>query len=137
MAKAVRVPYLVTGTNELGRADLGRGSATVALRLARKLLREGYMDVRVCTPRGRVLQSGELDELDPQQETDIVAKEQQRDNREAKKPKKKKAKVTAVAPSRKEVAWQPDPFDRARRQNGIEHRLTKPNHPGPTAKSKG
>ena len=102
------MPYLVTGTNEYGSANLGRGSATVALRLARKLLRDGYMDVRVCTPRGRVLQSDELDELGPQQETDIVAKGQQRGNREAKKPKKEKAKVIAAQPSRKDVAWQPD-----------------------------
>ncbi|HZV04940.1 MAG TPA: hypothetical protein VE999_07650 [Gemmataceae bacterium] len=109
MAKATRVPYLVTGTNEYGSANLGRGSATVALRLARKLLREGYMDVRICTPRGRVLQSDELDELEPQQEMDIMAKGQQRGNREAKKPKKDKAKVIAAAPSRKEAGtWQPD-----------------------------
>jgi hypothetical protein len=109
MAKATRVPYLVTGTNEYGSANLGRGSATVALRLARKLLRDGYMDVRVYTPRGRVLQSDELDELEPQpqQETDIMAKGQQRGNRESKKPKKEKAKVIAAAPSRKEAAWQP------------------------------
>ena len=66
MARAMRVPYLVTGTNEYGSANLSRSSATVALRLARKLLREGYMDVRVCTPRGRILQSDELDELKPQ-----------------------------------------------------------------------
>ncbi len=108
MAKATRVSYLVTGTNEYGSANLGRGSATVALRLARKLLRDGYMDVRVCTPRGRVLQSDELDELEPQQEMDIMAKGQQRGNREAKKPKKEKTKVIAAQPSRKEVAWQPD-----------------------------
>ena len=37
-----------------------------------------------------------------------MAKGQQRSNREAKKPKKEKAKVTAAAPSRKEAAWQPD-----------------------------
>ncbi|MGF6310507.1 hypothetical protein ABIB82_004739 [Bradyrhizobium sp. i1.8.4] len=59
-------------------------------------------------PRGRVLQSDELDELEPQQELDIMAKGQQRSNREAKKPKKEKAKVVAAAPSRKEAAWQPD-----------------------------
>jgi uncharacterized membrane protein YukC len=108
MAKVTRVPYLVMGTNEYGSANLGRGSATVALRLARKLLRNGYMDVRVCTPRGRILQSDELNELEPQQEMDIMAKGQQRGNREAKKPKKEKAKVIAAAPSRKEAAWQPD-----------------------------
>jgi len=100
------VPYLVTGTNEYGCANLGRGSATVALRLARKLLREGYMDVRICTPRGRVLQSDELDELEQPKES-VMAKGQQRSNREAKKPKKDKAKVIAPAPSRKEAAWQP------------------------------
>ncbi|WP_164940593.1 hypothetical protein [Bradyrhizobium zhanjiangense] len=55
MARATRVPYLVSGTNEYGGSNLGRGSASVALRLARRFLREGYMDVRVCTPRGRVL----------------------------------------------------------------------------------
>ncbi|MBR0825233.1 hypothetical protein JQ596_06780 [Bradyrhizobium manausense] len=108
MARTTRVPYLVTGTNEHGSANLGRVSASVALRLARKLLREGYMDVRICTPRGRVLQSDELDELEPPQETDVMAKGQQRSNREAKKPKKEKAKVITAAPSRKEAAWQPD-----------------------------
>ncbi|EJN10766.1 hypothetical protein PMI42_05934 [Bradyrhizobium sp. YR681] len=108
MARAVRVAYLVSGTNEYGCANVGRGSATVALRLARKLLREGYMDVRVCTPRGRVLQSDELDELKPPQETDTMAKGQQKGNRETKKPKKDKAKVIAAAPSRKDAAWQPD-----------------------------
>jgi hypothetical protein len=107
MARTLRVPYLVSGTNEYGSSNLGRGSAAVALRLARKLLRQGYMDVRVCTPRGRVLQSDELDELEPQKETGDMAKGQQRSNREAKKPKKEKAKVIAAAPSRKEGAWQP------------------------------
>ncbi|WP_276573509.1 hypothetical protein [Bradyrhizobium sp. BRP56] len=37
-----------------------------------------------------------------------MAKGQQRGNREAKKPKKEKAKVIAAAPSRKEASWQPD-----------------------------
>ncbi|WP_342737416.1 hypothetical protein [Bradyrhizobium sp. B117] len=106
MARAIRVPYLVTGTNEYGCANVGRGSATVALRLARKLLRDGYMDVRICTPSGRVLQADELSELEPR-ESDM-AKGRQRGNREAKKPKKEKAKVIAAAPSRKDAAWQPD-----------------------------
>ncbi|BBO02136.1 MULTISPECIES: hypothetical protein [Bradyrhizobium] len=111
MARAIRVPYLVSATNEYGCANLGRGSASLALRLARKFLRDGAIDVKVCTPRGRVLQSDELDELAPpdksQKETDM-AKGQQRGNRETKKPKKDKAKVIAAAPSRKDVAWQPD-----------------------------
>lgn len=37
-----------------------------------------------------------------------MAKGQQRGNREAKKPKKEKAKIIAAAPSRKELARQPD-----------------------------
>jgi hypothetical protein len=37
-----------------------------------------------------------------------MAKGQQRSNREAKKPKKEKAKVIAAAPRRKVVTWQPD-----------------------------
>ena len=36
-----------------------------------------------------------------------MAKGQQRSNREAKKPKKKKIKVTAAAPSQKGAGWQP------------------------------
>ncbi|SFH65144.1 hypothetical protein SAMN05216525_10180 [Bradyrhizobium sp. Gha] len=99
--------YLVSGTNEYGGFNVDRGTAKVALRLARKLLREGYMDVRVCTPRGRVLKSHELDELEPSKENDM-AKGQQRGNPEAKKPQKEKAKVIAAAPSRKDPAWQPD-----------------------------
>jgi len=54
------------------------------------------------------LQPNGLEELRPQLEIDIMAKGQQRGNREAKKPKKEKAKVIAAAPSRKEAAWQPD-----------------------------
>ena len=108
MARPIRVPYLIWATSEYGSANHGRSNATVALRLARKLLRDGFMDVRVCTPRGRVLQSDELDELKPAKEHDAMAKGQQRGNRETKKPKKEKAKVIAAAPTRKDVAWQPD-----------------------------
>ena len=101
MARAIRVPYLVSATSEYGCANLGRGSASLALRLARKFLRDGAIDVKVCTPRGRVLQSDELDHLKPTKETDAMAKGQQRSNREAKKPKKEKPKIIAAAPSTK------------------------------------
>ena len=37
-----------------------------------------------------------------------MAKGQQKGNREAKKPKKDKAKVIAAAPSKKIAGWQPD-----------------------------
>lgn len=36
-----------------------------------------------------------------------MANRQQRSNREAKKPKKEKAKVIAATPSQKAAAWQP------------------------------
>jgi len=108
VARPVRVPYLIRATGEYGSTSHGRSNATVALRMARKLLRDGFIDVRICTPRGRVLQSDELDDLKPTKETDAMAKGQQRSNREAKKPKKDKIKATAAAPSRKDVAWQPE-----------------------------
>ncbi|MGY0570947.1 hypothetical protein ACTGJ9_007720 [Bradyrhizobium sp. RDM12] len=108
MARPIRVPYLIWATGEYGSAHHGRSDANVALRMARKLLRDGFMDVRVCTPRGRVLQSDELDDLKPAKETDAMAKGQQRSNRETKKPKKDKTKVIAAAPSRKDGAWQPE-----------------------------
>ncbi|MHC4054225.1 MULTISPECIES: hypothetical protein [Bradyrhizobium] len=52
--------------------------------------------------------SAEPDEVNPSQETEIMAKGQQRSNREIKKPKKDKAKAIAAAPSRKDAAWQPE-----------------------------
>ena len=63
------MPYLVRGTNEYRSANLGRGTAAVAVKLARKLLREGTMnvqnlDVKVCTPQGRLLQPDELCEFE-------------------------------------------------------------------------
>ena len=73
-----------------------------------KLSREGTVNVCVCTPRGRVLQSDEAGEFKPTEETDVMAKGQQRSNRETKKPKKDKAKTIAAAPSRKDAAWQPE-----------------------------
>jgi hypothetical protein len=43
----------------------------------------------------------------PQTKEIDMAKGQQRSNREAKKPKKKKIKVIAAAPSQKGAGWQP------------------------------
>lgn len=69
-------------------APISTGTAGLALRLARTFLRDGFMDVKVCTPRGRVLQSDELDELKPSDETDDMAKGQQRGNSETKKQRR-------------------------------------------------
>jgi hypothetical protein len=56
--------YLVGGNHRFGRVNLGRATALAALETANELVREGYMDVRICTPRGVVLRSGEFDQLD-------------------------------------------------------------------------
>jgi len=69
----------------------------------RQFVQQGYIDVRICTPR---LLSDEFNHLEKQEET-ALAKSQQRGNREAKKPKKEKVKVIAAAPSQKTATWQP------------------------------
>lgn len=40
--------YLVGGHNGAGRVNLSRDTAAAALKKARELLQEGYMDVRIC-----------------------------------------------------------------------------------------
>jgi hypothetical protein len=101
-----KLKYLVSGNHEGISEHLGRVTVTAALRKARQLVREGYIDVRICTPRGQVLLSDDFNHLEKQEET-TTAKGQQRGNREAKKPKKEKIKVIAAAPSQKAAAWQP------------------------------
>lgn len=101
-----RLKYLVGGNHEGVSEHLGRVTAAAALKKARQLVHEGYIDVRICTPRGQVLLSDDFDHLEKQKET-AMAKGQQRGNREAKKPKKDKIKVIAAAPSNKAAAWQP------------------------------
>lgn len=101
-----RLKYLVSGNHEGGSEYLGRVTVGAALRKAKQLVKEGYLDVRICTPRGQVLLSDDFNHLEKQEET-AMAKGQQRGNREAKKPKKEKIKVIAAAPSQKAVAWQP------------------------------
>ena len=52
---------------------------------------------RVCVNSGVTINSREID----------MAKGEQRNNRETKKPKKEKIKVIAAAPSQKAGGWQP------------------------------
>lgn len=56
--------YLISGNNGFGRVNLGRDTAAAALKKAKELLQEGYMDVRISTPRGQVLLSDEFDQLE-------------------------------------------------------------------------
>jgi hypothetical protein len=56
--------YLVGGTREGLRENLRRATAAAAVRKARQLLRQGYVDVRICTPRGQVLLEDEFNHLE-------------------------------------------------------------------------
>jgi ribosomal protein L19E len=101
-----KLKYLVSGHHEGISEHLGRVTVAAALRKARQLVQEGYIDVRICTPRGQVLLSDDFSHLEKQEEP-AMAKGQQRGNREAKKPKKEKIKIIAAAPSQKAATWQP------------------------------
>jgi hypothetical protein len=59
-----QLQYLVVGNDQLGRVNLGRATAAAALKKAQELLQEGYMDVRICTPRGRIVLPDEFDQFD-------------------------------------------------------------------------
>ncbi|MDE5442796.1 hypothetical protein GWG65_15330 [Bradyrhizobium sp. CSA207] len=74
---------------------------SAALRPARTLARDAAIEARAAI--GRFFANS-----NPTEESDVMAKGQQRSNRETKKPKKDKAKVIAAAPTRKEAGWQPD-----------------------------
>jgi hypothetical protein len=64
MDSPAQLQFLVSGNNQFGRLTLGRTTAAQALKKAQELLELGYMDVRVCTPRGQILQSDEFDQLE-------------------------------------------------------------------------
>jgi hypothetical protein len=64
MDRTTHLQYLISGTNPCGRVNLGRGTAVAALKKARELLREGYLDVRISTPRGQLLSPDDFDQLD-------------------------------------------------------------------------
>jgi hypothetical protein len=61
---AAQLKYLVSGNNQFGRVSVGRPTAAEALKEAKELLKRGYMDVRICTPRGQILLSDEFDQLE-------------------------------------------------------------------------
>jgi hypothetical protein len=64
LRSAMELRYLCQREHQFGRVNLGRATAAGALKKAKGLLEEGYMDVRICTPRGQVLRSDEFDQLD-------------------------------------------------------------------------
>ena len=64
MDSAPQLPYRVSGDHQSGRVSLGRATTAAALEKARELLQEGYLDVRICTPQGRLLLSDEFDQFE-------------------------------------------------------------------------
>ena len=64
MDRTAGLPYLIGGNNRFGRVNLSRATAEAAVKQAKELLQEGYLDVRISTPRGRVLLSDEFDQLE-------------------------------------------------------------------------
>ena len=60
----MHLPYVISGRNPCGCVNLGRGTVEAALKKARELLQEGYLDVRVSTARGPVLAPAEFDQLE-------------------------------------------------------------------------
>jgi hypothetical protein len=48
-----KLKYRVSGNHEGARENLGRVTAAAALKKARQFVQEGYIDVRICTPRGQ------------------------------------------------------------------------------------
>jgi len=64
MDSTAQLKYLVSGNHQFGRITLGRPTAAGAVKEARELLERGYMDVRICTPRGQILLSNEFDQLE-------------------------------------------------------------------------
>ena len=64
MDRTTELYYLISGNNQFGRVNLSREAAIAAVKKAQELLQEGYLDVRISTPRGQILQSDELDQLE-------------------------------------------------------------------------
>jgi hypothetical protein len=64
MDKAIELHYMISGNNQFGRVNLSRVAAGAAVKKAKELLQEGYLEVRISTPRGRVLLSNEFDQLE-------------------------------------------------------------------------
>lgn len=64
MVSRTQLQFLVSGNNKVSRVNVDRPTAAEALKKAKELLGQGYIDVRICTPRGRVLLPDEFDQLE-------------------------------------------------------------------------
>jgi hypothetical protein len=48
------MPYIISGTNSVGALSLKRDSAAAAIKKARELAADGFRDVEITDPEGRV-----------------------------------------------------------------------------------
>ena len=64
MDRTTHQQYLISGRNLCGQVNLGRDTPEAALKKAREFLQEGYLDVKISTPRGLELSPEEFDKLD-------------------------------------------------------------------------
>ena len=64
MDRAPQLQFLISGRDRSGYISLGRTTTAAALKKARELLQDGYFDVRICTPQGRILLSEEFDQFE-------------------------------------------------------------------------
>jgi hypothetical protein len=64
VASTAQLQFLVSGNNQFSRVNVGCPTAAEALKKAKELVGRGYMDVRICTPRGQILLSDEFDQLE-------------------------------------------------------------------------
>jgi hypothetical protein len=64
MASSPELQYLISGNDRYGRVSVSRAAAASAVKKARELVQEGYMDVKISTPRGRILLPDEFDEFE-------------------------------------------------------------------------
>jgi hypothetical protein len=63
VADTTRLQFLVSGNNQFSRINIGCPTAAEALKKGKELVGRGYMDVRICTPRGQILLSDEFHQL--------------------------------------------------------------------------
>jgi hypothetical protein len=64
VAKAKQLKFLVSGSNQFSRVNVSHAVVAEALKNAKELLARGYVDVKICTPRGQILVPDDFEQLE-------------------------------------------------------------------------
>jgi hypothetical protein len=64
VAKAKQLKFLVSGRNQFSCVNVGHSAVAEALKNAKELLARGYVDVKICTPRGQILVPDDFEQLE-------------------------------------------------------------------------